>query len=62
MKGNFFTRSLFVKVSCIVAAVALIGVAVEAGVSAARIMDIMEGAAVGTLTDAVDSKAETIKE
>jgi methyl-accepting chemotaxis protein len=62
MKGNFFTRSLFVKVSCIVAAVALIGVAIEAGVSAARIMDIMEGAAVGTLTDAVDSKAETIKE
>ncbi len=62
MKGNFFTRSLFVKVSCIVAAVALIGVAAEAAVSASRIRGIMEGTAKSTLAEIVDSKAETIRE
>ena len=62
MKGNFFTRSLFVKISCLVAAVALIGILAEAAVSATRIRNIMEKNSVSTLTSIVDSKTETIKE
>ncbi len=62
MKGNFFTRSLFVKVSLIVAVVTLIGVAVQAGVSSARIKDIMKGTAEAQLSGIVDSKSETITE
>ena len=62
MKGNFFTRSLFVKISCLVAVVALIGILAEAAVSATRIRNIMEKNSVSTLTSIVDSKTETIRE
>lgn len=62
MKGNFFTRSLFVKISCLVAAIALIGILAEAAVSATRIRNIMEKNSVSTLTSIVDSKTETIRE
>ncbi len=62
MKGNFFTRSLFVKISCLVAAIALIGIVAEAVVSASRIKSIMEDTAETTLSSIVDSKSETIRE
>ncbi len=62
MSGNFFTRSLFVKVSCIVAAVALVGVMAEAAVSGERIRGIMSDSAMSTLSSIADSKAETITE